>query len=682
MFKNNSNNIFNLLALFTLAVLSGCSSTSNSEEISEEGTFYVYRRQSKIGKETYTVTKTDKSITVNSIQGENERGRITGVESVMTFNNDLSPVSYINRRIAGNDTVLKFEMKIADDKVSIKEGHFDLVTSDKPEAFFPVHSNISAGVEMMLCHYYFANGEPESITTLPRGEVSFTHAADDVVTINGKEETLRRYIIEGINWGGRTIWVNEKNQLVATVKANTQIRELIREDYTEAFSTFVDGNVEEQLKALRKYTKDLKVEQPKVTALVGGNIVDGVTDATQKDMTILIEGGKIKAIGKTSEIEVPSEAKVIDVKGKTLIPGLWDMHAHSNQVQWGPAYLAGGVTTIRDNGNEVEFSTAFRDEIDLKGATGPQMLLAGMTDGAGEKGNGVIRARNVKEAKEVVAMYHKHGYRSIKVYSSIEPEVLTVLAEEAHKVGMTVAGHVPTRIGNSIEAVERGMDLLSHISRILTVVFPGETSKTLGANYFQSHEATQKQIDKAAEFFIKHKTTMDPTVGLYIIRALERGQPLETIEPDAYRIAYELWEGKRFRTGMAPKKRAAAIEEYKRQMKIVGQLFEAGVSLVAGTDNGVPVVSLYLEIESYQKYGGLSNFDALRTATIIPAQVMGMEDQTGSLEVGKEADIAILEKNPLDNIENIRTVDAVLANGDYYESAPLWEAADFLPRKK
>jgi imidazolonepropionase-like amidohydrolase len=103
--------------------------------------------------------------------------------------------------------------------------------------------------------------------------------------------------------------------------------------------------------------------------------------------------------------------------------------------------------------------------------------------------------------------------------------------------------------------------------------------------------------------------------------------------------------------------------------------------VVAGTDNVVPVYSLYLEIETYHKLANLTPLEAIRTATIIPAKAMGLDSETGTLEIGKEADIAILEKNPLTDIHNLRTVTAVVTNGNYYESDPLWQAADFKPRQ-
>ncbi len=669
-----------VLCVFSLALLPSCDSNSRDwASFEEEGTFIVHRRQSPIGEESYSISTENGLIVVKSLQGENERGRITGVQSELHLDMDLTPTFYVNRRLANNDTTNIFKMEVADDQVSFWEKATPEVIAEIPNSYFPVHSNIPAAMEMMLYHYYFQNGKPTTIKTFPRGEVSIVHTGKDVVQIKGVSQTLQRYVVEGLNWGGRTIWVNEDNQLVALVKANTQIREMVRKGYEEALPTFIAGNVTEQINALRKYTKDHKQDQPEIIALVGGDIIDGLNDKTMRDMTLIIEQRRIKVIGKKSEITIPEHAKVIDVSGKTIMPGLWDMHAHSNQVQWAPAYLAGGITTIRDNGNEIEFATAFRDEIALNGALGPDILLAGMTDGAGVRGNGVIRATSVEQAKEVVEMYYSKRYKQIKIYQSVEPEIVKILADEAHKRGIKAAGHVPTPVGSTTLAIQNGMDLLSHGSQFLGKLFPDESASEEKV-FLNVIDASPAQIKAATAFFLKHKTILDPTMALMFIRNQPRGTLIETVEPDAHRIAYELWEGKRFRSGLNPARSARALKANRREMEILGDFFSAGIPIVAGTDNAVPVFNLYLEIENYHRLAGLTRFEALTTATIIPARAMGLDKETGTLEIGKQADIAILDRNPLENISNIRTVSAVISNGNYYESNPLWKAADFKVR--
>ena len=672
-------NWFSCLLLFL--VLPGCTDPSNSwAEVDDEGTFLIYRRQSQIGEESYTITTDGASILVKSLQGENERGRITGIDAELRLDMNLRPTAYFSRRIANEDTTNIFKMELSGDKASIWEKHFEVVTSKVPSRFYPLHSNITAAMEMMLYQYCLQKGGSLKIPTLPRGEVSILHKGQDIAQIAGAEVPLDRYVVEGINWGGRTIWLDADKNLVALVKANTQIREIIKQGYEEAMPLFIAGHAKEQMNALTEYTEKLKGSQAPTLALIGGDIVDGLTDVTQKDMVLIVKAGRIAAIGSRSTMEIPKDAKVIDVTGKTLMPGLWDMHAHSNQVQWAPAYLAGGVTTIRDNGNEIEFATAFRDGIANEGLLGPDILLAGMTDGAGAKGNGIIRATNAEEARKVVAMYYSKGYKQLKIYNSVTPEVLKVLAEEAHKKGMAVTGHIPVAVGNIVDAVDLGMDMFSHDRSIYSALFPEKTTQDFNKDLLDDPRVDPVRIKKAIDFLLQHKITLDPTLNLSVIRSMAVGSVLETVEPDAGRIAYELWEGKRFRKGREPDLAKKHAAKYTMGAEIVGKAFKAGVPIVAGTDNAVPVFSLYLEIETYQKLGGLTPLEAIRTATIIPARVMGMDSETGTLEINKQADIAILDKNPLIDITNIRTVSAVITNGNYYRSNPLWQAADFQPR--
>lgn len=650
----------------------------------QKGAFLVYRRQSLIGEERYTITNTEDNYVVESLQGENERGRISGVTSILELDkNDLSAQYYSSVRIARGDTINIFKMERNGNEVTLWEKFFNPVTTTAPDEFFPLHSTIPAAMEMMLYQYYFKQSNPsKSLTTLPRGEMTITHRAKDTIIRRGKQEVLDRYVVEGINWGGRTVWLDKDKNLIALVKANTQIREIIRKGYESIMPTVIAGNVTEQLAQLKQYTKNQKNERPKTMALVGGDVVDGIHDRTLKNQVVLIEEGRIIRIGDKGTTAIPEGSKIIDVTGKTLLPGLWDMHAHSNQVQWAPAYLAGGVTTIRDNGNEIEFATAFRDAIAKSGQLGPDILLAGMTDGPGKKGNGVIRARTEQEARDVVNRYVDLGYKQIKIYNSIESHILPILTEEARKRGVTVTGHVPNQVGTARKAVALGMNMFSHDRAITSLLFPDKRKNDFVGMQVDYENLDKDRITKATQFLLDHKIALDPTMNIRIILALSLDNPLKTIEPYAPRIAYELWESKRFRKGKSLDVTSVMEAKYTKHLEIIGEFFKAGVPIVAGTDNFVPVFGLYLEMESYQKWGKLTPFEVIQTATIIPAKVMGMDAQTGSLEVGKEADIAILDKNPLEDISNIRTVSAVLTNGNYYESDALWKEADFQPRKK
>ena len=130
-----------------------------------------------------------------------------------------------------------------------------------------------------------------------------------------------------------------------------------------------------------------------------------------------------------------------------LLPGLWEMHAHFTQVEWGPIYLAAGVTTARDCANEFEFITAARDAIASSRGLGPRLLPAGFIDGEGPRSIGVDTATTPEQALALIRRYADAGFPQIKIYSSLKPELVATIAREAHRRGMSVTGHIPDRDG-------------------------------------------------------------------------------------------------------------------------------------------------------------------------------------------------------------------------------------------
>ncbi|HAI43228.1 MAG TPA: hypothetical protein DCM40_36570, partial [Maribacter sp.] len=234
---------------------------------------------------------------------------------------------------------------------------------------------------------------------------------------------------------------------------------------------------------------------------------------------------------------------------------------------------------------------------------------------------------------------HDNGYEQIKIYTSIEPEILKVLAEEAHKVGMTVTGHVPALVDDARVAVESGMDMLSHYNRILAALFTDKKVSDLGPFFMVDNEVTDEMVNDAIALYLKHGTVLDVTLGLGVVRTLPKGQVMETIEPDAGRMAYELFESKRFRAGAGEERAKKLKQNIIKSAEVIGKFYKAGIPVVAGTDNFAPGFGLFLEMESYVKYGNLTPLDAIKMATIIPARAMGYDDVTGSIEVGKQADI-------------------------------------------
>ena len=342
--------------------------------------------------------------------------------------------------------------------------------------------------------------------------------------------------------------------------------------------------------------------------------------------------------------------------GKTVMPGLWDMHAHFEQVEWGPIYLAAGVTTVRDVGNELEFIAAVRDAVASGQGLGPRMLLAGLIDGPGPRGLGVTRAATPDEGRAWVNRYHDAGFDQIKIYSSVALDVLRAITAEAHKLGMTVTGHVPDSM-SAFTALDAGLDQIDHAEYVGVA-------------------ASQDPQEVIAELK-RHRTVIDPTLALYELLARPLNQPIDAFEPGIRKVARELeapLNGFGSPVDTAARQRARLNDS----LALVGRLHRAGIPIVAGTDQSVPGHSLHREIELYVQ-AGMSPFDALSAATVVPARVMKKIADSGTIEKGKRGDLIVLDGNPLDDVRMTRRIHRVVTNGRVFDPASLWRSVGFQP---
>ncbi len=227
---------------------------------------------------------------------------------------------------------------------------------------------------------------------------------------------------QGLIWGRESIWFDANRNLVAAVTTDAEFDhfEAIREGYESGLGTFVGLAGSDGMAALADISKGISGSRAEKIALVGGTLIDGTGRDPVPDSVVVIEKGRIVDAGPKSRVKIPSGAQKVDARGKTILPGLWDMHAHFEQVEWGPIYLAAGATTVRDCGNEFEFITAVRDAIANGRGLGPRLLLAGIVDGSGPSAIGVARVDTPEQAKLWTDKYHDAGFQQMKIYSSRE----------------------------------------------------------------------------------------------------------------------------------------------------------------------------------------------------------------------------------------------------------------------
>jgi imidazolonepropionase-like amidohydrolase len=387
-------------------------------------------------------------------------------------------------------------------------------------------------------------------------------------------------------------------------------------------------------------------------ALVGGTVVDGTGGEPVRDATIVVADGSIVAVGPSAIVRVPIGAQRVDVRGRTIIPGLWDMHAHVMQVEWAPMYLATGVTTVRDMGNEIDFELPLRDAIRSGRAIGPTLLLAGLVDGPGPDAFGVVTAGTPDEGRAVVRRYHALGFQQMKLYTLLTPTVVGAITSEAHRLGMTVTGHVPASL-TVLAAVDSGMDHIAHLPI--------------------RGDAGSDSVQRIVAGLRAHGTVLDPTASWGELLGHSTAQPVASFQPGvddlppalAMRIAA---------MGVRTIDTATAHARLARTLGIIRELHEAGVPVVAGTDEGVPGFSVSREMELYQA-AGFSPIDALRAATAVSARAMHLEGEVGTLEPGRRADLLVLDRDPLEDVGNVRALRMVMKAGVLYRASDLRRAA-------
>lgn len=532
----------------------------------------------------------------------------------------------------------------------------DIDTGGKP--FFPVDNYAPVGVQEALIRYWITHGRPAEIAGAPSGPIRIRTRSPvpggSMLTLIG-DGMIERLSIDGVVWGTETAWIDQpRGDLVAlTTWAGALPFEAVRDGMETRLPRFMAEAAADRIDDLARLTSATPMIADEF-ALMGARVITGTDQPPIENATVVVHNGRITLVDPSASTGIPAYARPIDVQGKTVIAGLWDMHAHASQIDWAPAYLASGVTTIRDMGGEEGFLIAIRDAIKSGRALGPRYVLAGLVDGPGPRAFGAVTAATPDEGRAVVRRYHAEGFEQIKIYSLVTPDVVSAIVDEAHKLGMTVTGHVPNGM-TSQSVVEAGFDSIAHMQ------LRGESGS----------DASKQQI----AFFKAHQTVMDPTESWNELSGHPAGIPLADLLPGVDRLPAPLtrmFASMSWGAGDA----AAYRTRLRSTLQLLKDAVDAGVLVVAGTDKGVPGFSLQREIELYVD-GGMTPLQAIQAATVVPARAMKLDRELGTIEVGKRADLVILDGNPLEQIGAIRSAVMVVSNGRLYRCADLWKAAGF-----
>ena len=408
------------------------------------------------------------------------------------------------------------------------------------------------------------------------------------------------------------------------------------------------------------------------------------------DQSVVVDKGLIVSVGAAASAKVPAKAQIIDGHGMTLVPGMWDCHMHVGDDYTGPQELSLGVTSVRDPGNNDQLTIDRRTRQAKGELLFPNVYPSSLIDG---KGPYTAQVANVATSQvEAIALVDKakaNGFTGVKFYGTFNPAWLPATIAEAHKLGLHVHGHIPAGI-RTLEAINDGYDEVTHINWIMMQAMPDSVLPVdNGIMRFEGPGRYAKDVDLDAAPMTTIVATMaakhiysDPTmVAFESLYVPENGDLSPSYAPFVGTLPPTTERG--FRSGGFAVPRDLTRADYRaswtKMVALLGRMHKAGVPIVAGTDGaGIEIIH---ELEIYTQ-AGFTPAEALAAATIEPARLVGQEAHTGSIKVGKTADLVLVEGDPSRHIGDLRQTRVVMLDGNLLNADELRAAAGFSGRPK
>jgi len=520
----------------------------------------------------------------------------------------------------------------------------------------------------------------KGIDLLPSGHASIS--VGQSVQIDGAQgpKTLKLAFIKGLGFAPSPVWLDSDNRFFG----NAGTISLLPAGYESAAPKLKLIQDKATADMVRDIAHRFLAPANRTPTLVDNVLMfDSVAGKYLPNRAVLIADGKVAAVGAAGSIKPPAGATVIDGRGKTLLPGLWDSHQHVGD-DWNLLQnVATGMTNYRSPGSMIDDALSIykrRAAGDLLAPDGKISVIIDKKDPLAAQGS--LTVSSAAEAIAAVDKIKAAGLWGAKFYTSMNPAWIAPAAAEAHRLGLHVHGHVPAGM-RPLDAVRAGYDEVTHINFIMMQAMPQEvvdhanTAARLEgpAKYGKDVDLDSPAMKAFYAELARRGTIVDPTLTVW--------EPLMTSDGSAIPPEYAPFAdiappavARGWKIGGYPLFDNLTREDFRKSFDkmvgLVGKLHQAGVRIVAGTDGyGLELVR---ELELYQE-AGLSNAEALQTATIIPARMTGMDDRTGSITRGKEADLILVDGDVSQKLGNLRHVRTVFLDGYRLDGQALREAS-------
>jgi hypothetical protein len=603
----------------------------------------------------------------------NDRGRGPKVEAHYVVAVDGSP---LRTDITGVD-YLKAPV---DEHFSIDAGgaHWKSTTENgqAPAPGFYISNNGPASETALLVSVLLkAKGAP--VRLFPGGEARLEKMTEVTVESHGKKMHVTEFGITGLSFDPQTVWLDDDQHFFAVPgKWFAFLREGWEDTNDQLYA--LDRQAEDARNA--RLGTELASHPKHPVAIEHVRVFDSELATTREDQTVVIQGERITAAGPFAATSVPEDAEILDGAGNTLLPGLFDMHAHA-QPGDGILNIASGVTTVRDMGNDMDELKHLQDQWDSGATIGPHVWKSGFIDGHGQyQAPTGLYADTLEEAQAAVNRYADLGYVQIKLYSSLNPGFVPGIAKTAHARGLRVSGHIPNGITAS-QFVQDGADEIQHINFIFLNFLAGKVKDTRTPERFTAVGDNAAKLDlhsKEVNDFIallqQHHTTVDVTLATFEGMYNERpGKVSPDFAPVLNRLPAQVQRGAY--TGGLPvtaENDQLYKDSYSAMLRMTKRMYDAGIPILAGTD-AIAGIMLHRELE-LEVEAGIPPAKALQIATFNAAKLLKQEKDLGSIAAGKRADLVLVQGNPAENISDIRRCRVVMKGGVIYKSADLYSA--------
>jgi len=508
----------------------------------------------------------------------------------------------------------------------------------------------------------------------PAGTARVEKLTETTVPAPEGEATLSLYAISGIDFTPAFAWFDDNMTLAARDSGRMG---MLPQGWDPAMLETL-AKIQGEQNALRAESLSAelatRVDRPVLFENVG--VVDVATGQLLAAQNVLVRDGKIAEVSATP-IEL-DDALRIDGSGKTLMPGLWDMHGHFS-LEDGLLNIAGGITSVRDLGSTHERMVELKEKFHSGAVIGPTTYAGAMIDGLSQY-TSRNPAKDLDEALAMIDRFAEQGYIQIKLYSSITPAWVPAIRERTQQHGMRLSGHIPAFM-SADQAVRAGYDEIQHINMVFLNFLAGDREDTRQQIRFNLYGSEGGKLDldsPEVEAFIallkENGTVVDPTAAIFdSMMTHVAGQPDPTfaevaehlplaVRRNLYTPSFEIGEER--------------LEDWAntavRQAEMIKKLYDNGIQLVPGSDD-MPGFTIHRELELYAQ-AGIPNAAVLKIATLDSARILGVADQTGSIEVGKTADLLLLDGNPLQDISAVRRGVLVMKGDALYRPDELYRA--------